>query len=337
MNLNSFTEKAQEALVATPRLAASLSHVHAEPEHLLVTLAEQSGGVVPALLQKLGHAPATVALAMREQLKRQPTAHGGSEPGISPRLQPGAGAGAGRSDRHAGSVRQHRAPVPGHRQRGQAVAGRRAAARAGHHPRGGDRGARRGARVASRHRSEPRGQVPGARALRPRPDHPRRARQARPGRRPRRGGAPGHPGAGPPHQEQPGAHRRAGRRQDRDRRRPGPADHPRRRARRAEGQAHRRPRHGRAHRRRQVSRRVRGAAEGGAEGDRRRPGPDRPVHRRAAHRGRGRRVGGLARRLEHAQADARPRRAAHHRRHHPRRVPQAHREGRRRSSAASSR
>jgi ATP-dependent Clp protease ATP-binding subunit ClpB len=86
MNLNAFTEKAQEALVAAPRLAASLSHVQAEPEHLLVTLAEQADGVVPALLQKLGHAPATVALAMREQFKRQPTTQGGAEPGVSPRL-----------------------------------------------------------------------------------------------------------------------------------------------------------------------------------------------------------------------------------------------------------
>jgi ATP-dependent Clp protease ATP-binding subunit ClpB len=86
MNLNAFTEKAQEALVGAPRLAASLSHVQAEPEHLLVTLAEQADGVVPALLQKLGHAPATVALAMREQFKRQPTTQGGAEPGVSPRL-----------------------------------------------------------------------------------------------------------------------------------------------------------------------------------------------------------------------------------------------------------
>ncbi len=38
---------------------------------------------------------------------------------------------------------------------------------------------------------------------------------------------------------------------------------------------------------------------------------------------------GLDGRRQPAQADARPRRAALHRRHHPRRVPQAHREGRR--------
>ena len=49
-------------------------------------------------------------------------------------------------------------------------------------------------------------------------------RQARPGHRPGRRDPAGDPGAVPPHQEQPGAHRRAGRRQDRRGRGPGPAD-----------------------------------------------------------------------------------------------------------------
>ena len=57
-------------------------------------------------------------------------------------------------------------------------------------------------------------------------------------------------------------------------------------------------------------------------------GPGRPVHRRAAHRRRRRRGRRLDGRVEHAQADARARRAAHDRRDDARRVPQAHREGR---------
>jgi ATP-dependent Clp protease ATP-binding subunit ClpB len=54
-----------------------------------------------------------------------------------------------------------------------------------------------------------------------------------------------------------------------------------------------------------------------------------PVHRRAAHRGRrrqGRRLDGCG---QHAQAGARARRAALHRRHHAGRIPQVHRKGRR--------
>ena len=118
-----------------------------------------------------------------------------------------------------------------------------------------------------------------------------RDRQARSGHRPRRGNPPHHPGAVAPHQEQSGADRRAGRRQDRDRRGPGAAHRQRRRAGIAEGQEAAGARHGRADRRREISRRVRGAAEGGAQrGDRRR-GRRHPVHRRDAHAGR-RRQGG---------------------------------------------
>jgi ATP-dependent Clp protease ATP-binding subunit ClpB len=87
MNINNFTEKAQEALTGAPRLAASLSHPQVEPEHLLVTLGEQAGGIVPALFQKLGQPAGPIAIALKEALGRLPRAHGGAEPGISPRLR----------------------------------------------------------------------------------------------------------------------------------------------------------------------------------------------------------------------------------------------------------
>ena len=99
----------------------------------------------------------------------------------------------------------------------------------------------------------------------------------------------------PPHQEQPGAHRRAGRRQDRHRRGPGPGDRRRQRARDAAQQAalHARPR--RPGGRQPLPRRLRGAPQEGAQGD---PDPRRhhPVHRRAAHPGRCRRGRGGHRR-----------------------------------------
>ena len=94
---------------------------------------------------------------------------------------------------------------------------------------------------------------------------------------------------------------------------------------------------GALHRRREVPRRVRGAPQGGAARDHRSGGRDHPLHRRAAHDRRRRRRRGRGLRGEHAEADARPRRAARGRRDDARRVPQAHREGRRRSSGASSR
>ena len=109
-------------------------------------------------------------------------------------------------------------------------------------------------------------------------------------------------------EEQPGAHRRAGRRQDGDRRGHRAADRPRRRARVAEEQATLRARHGRARGGREVPRRVRGPAEGGAQGGRGVARADHPVHRRAAHdRRRGRRRGFDGRRRT---CSSRPSRAA---------------------------
>jgi ATP-dependent Clp protease ATP-binding subunit ClpB len=65
--------------------------------------------------------------------------------------------------------------------------------------------------------------------------------------------------------------------------------------------------------------------------------PDHPVHRRDAHHGRCRQGRGRDGRRQHAQAGAGARRAALHRRHHARRIPQVHREGRRARARASSR
>ena len=86
-------------------------------------------------------------------------------------------------------------------------------------------------------------------------------------------------------------------------------------------------RHGRADRRREIPRRIRGAAEGRAQGSRQAGRPDHPVHRRTAHDGRrrqGRRLDGCR---QHAEAGARARRTALHRRDDARRIPQVHREG----------
>jgi ATP-dependent Clp protease ATP-binding subunit ClpB len=60
MNLNKLTEKAQEAVVEAQRLAESRQHTQIEPEHLLTALLQQEGGVVPAVLDKIGIPPARV-------------------------------------------------------------------------------------------------------------------------------------------------------------------------------------------------------------------------------------------------------------------------------------
>jgi ATP-dependent Clp protease ATP-binding subunit ClpB len=87
MNLNKYTEKAQEAVLGAQQLAESLNHPQIEPEHLLVTLAEQDNGVVPALLRKLQLDPAAIARDVRDAVGKQPQVHGGSQASISPRLK----------------------------------------------------------------------------------------------------------------------------------------------------------------------------------------------------------------------------------------------------------
>ena len=88
---------------------------------------------------------------------------------------------------------------------------------------------------------------------------------------------------------------------------------------------------------RQVPRRVRGPPEGGPEGDRRGAGHGHPLHRRAPHARRRRRVRRLDGRLEHAEARARPRGAARDRRDDAQRIPEVHREGRRARAALPAR
>ena len=87
MNLNKFTEKAQEAVLASPQLTAEFNHPQVQPEHLFVALLEQPDGVVPSVLQKLNADPAGLARTLREHLTTLPKAYGGAEPGLSPRLR----------------------------------------------------------------------------------------------------------------------------------------------------------------------------------------------------------------------------------------------------------
>jgi ATP-dependent Clp protease ATP-binding subunit ClpB len=86
MNINKFTEKAREAVAAAIELAQRSNNPQVEPEHVAVALVEQREGVVPELLRKMNADPAVVAREVRELLKKMPQAYGGSQPGLSPRL-----------------------------------------------------------------------------------------------------------------------------------------------------------------------------------------------------------------------------------------------------------
>ena len=87
MNLNKYTEKAQEAVLGAQQAADRDGHPEITPEHLLLALVEQRDGIVPSIARKMNADPAALAGALRTELGRAPRAHGGAQPGLSPRLR----------------------------------------------------------------------------------------------------------------------------------------------------------------------------------------------------------------------------------------------------------
>ena len=79
MNINKYTEKAQEAILGAQQLADREGHPEILPEHLLLTLLEQRDGIVPEIVRKMNADPAALAAAVRGELGRLPRAHGGSQ------------------------------------------------------------------------------------------------------------------------------------------------------------------------------------------------------------------------------------------------------------------
>jgi len=87
MDINKFTEKAREAVAGAVDLAKGSNNPQIEPEHLLVALIEQKEGIIPDLLRKLSADPSSIGGAARQLLAKMPTAYGGAEPALSPRLR----------------------------------------------------------------------------------------------------------------------------------------------------------------------------------------------------------------------------------------------------------
>ncbi len=76
MKLDKLTVKAQEAITASRDLAVARHHAEVRPEHLLLALLDQEGGVVPRILSKLGADPRVVRADLDRQLSAMPKAHG---------------------------------------------------------------------------------------------------------------------------------------------------------------------------------------------------------------------------------------------------------------------
>ncbi len=86
MNPDQLTHKSREALQAAHESAAASGHPELTPEHLLLALLGQSGGIVPAVLGRTGTDVQALEVLVRRELERLPRQEGGSTPRPSRRL-----------------------------------------------------------------------------------------------------------------------------------------------------------------------------------------------------------------------------------------------------------
>ena len=240
--------------------ARLLNHNYIGTEHILLGLIHEGEGVAAKALESLGHLARGRAQPGRGDHRPGRLVALGAHP-LHASGQEGPGAVAARSPAARPQLHRHRAhPARAHpRGRGRRRPGAREAGRrpqpgapAGHPaPVGlpGPPGRQGGRGRSGRRRSRPAGRagpgrLAGARPVRSQPHAARPREEARSGDRAHARARARHAGAQPPHEEQPGPHRRARRRQDGHRRGPGPEDRGQRRPRDAQGQAalHPRPR-----------------------------------------------------------------------------------------------
>ncbi len=87
MDPNRYTEKAQEALLRAQGLASGRGNPQIDPEHLLLALLEQSDGVAPQIVLRVGADPQRLRADLEGVIQRKPRAHGGAaQVGLSPAL-----------------------------------------------------------------------------------------------------------------------------------------------------------------------------------------------------------------------------------------------------------
>ena len=84
MDLNTFTQKSQQAIVSARDLAAQRTQPYVEPEHLLAGLLAQTDGLLYPLLGRLGVHTTDISGPLDRALAATPSVVGGSEASFSP-------------------------------------------------------------------------------------------------------------------------------------------------------------------------------------------------------------------------------------------------------------
>jgi ATP-dependent Clp protease ATP-binding subunit ClpB len=76
MNLDRFTQKAQEALFQAQQMAQENHHQSIEPLHILLALVRQQDGVVPALVTKVAGSTAALREELEQEIEKHPKVYG---------------------------------------------------------------------------------------------------------------------------------------------------------------------------------------------------------------------------------------------------------------------
>ena len=76
MNLDRYTQKAQEAVMAAQKLAMDFNHQYIEPAHLLLSLLQQEDGVIPALVTKVAGSVLALRNEVYQELQNRPSVYG---------------------------------------------------------------------------------------------------------------------------------------------------------------------------------------------------------------------------------------------------------------------
>ena len=78
MRIDKFTQKAQEAVLEAQNLAQKMTNPATEPEHLLLVLLTQEGGVVPSIIKRIGSDSQLILHSIEQNLNALPKASGPS-------------------------------------------------------------------------------------------------------------------------------------------------------------------------------------------------------------------------------------------------------------------
>lgn len=83
MDINKFTQKAQEALLSAESAARDMNHQAIEPDHLLLALLQQSGSSVPAVVTQIAGSTQALLQELRADLEKRPKLYGAGQTGLS--------------------------------------------------------------------------------------------------------------------------------------------------------------------------------------------------------------------------------------------------------------